>query len=123
MKLLLTICVAGLFAIAPVTAMAQGKPSDKPAKTLRADGTVSAVSADSLTIKASSGELTFTVDSKTRVSGRGFGTKSAALKKEGKPLTITEFVRAEDRVSVTYHEMGDTKHAAAVRILNVKPVK
>lgn len=118
MKRLLVICMAAMFAIAPVSAMAQTKaPADKAAETHTATGTVSAVAADSITIKAKSGELTFTIDSKTDVTGKGLTTKTAALKKEGKPTVITEFVKVGDSATIKYHDMGTTKHAASVRVV------
>ena len=121
MKRLLVICMAAMFAIAPVSAMAQTKPpADKAAETLTASGTVSAVAADSITIKAKSGEMTFAVDSKTDVTGKGLTTKSAALKKDGKPSVITEFVHVGDTATIRYHDMGTTKHAASVRVTAVK---
>jgi hypothetical protein len=124
MKRLLVISAAALLAFAPSVAFAQGAATPAPKadaaqskpKTLTTNGTVSAVSSDSLTVKAASGEMTFSVDAKTTVVGPGVGTKEAALKKEGKPAAVTEFLKAGDRVTVTYHEMGATKHAAQVRL-------
>ena len=129
MKRLLLIAAA-MLALAPAGAFAQGagKPAQKAepapkAKTLTTTGTVSAVSSDSLTVKAASGDMTFTVDGKTKVVGRGMGTKEEALKKEGTPTTFTQFVKSGDRVTVTYHEEGSTRHAATVRVMPAKPAK
>lgn len=124
MKRVLLLCAAALFALAPVSAVAQGKPETKTAppakaaaaKTLTAVGTVSAVANDSLTVKAKAGEMTFAVDNDTRVIGRGMGTKSAELKGEKKPSVITEYVKVGDTVTVRYHDTGTTKHAASVRV-------
>ena len=124
MKRLLVISAAALLALAPALAFAQGatKPAPKTEtatskpKALTANGTVSAVSGESLTVKTASGDVTFSVDAKTRVVGPGMSTKEAALKKEGKPATVTEFLKSGDRVTVTYHEAGDIKHAAQVRL-------
>jgi hypothetical protein len=79
------------------------------------------VAADSLTVKATSGELTFAVDSKTNVVAKGASHKSAAAKGEGKTMAITDFVKVGDEVSVKYHDMGTTKHAASVTVKSATP--
>lgn len=123
MKRLLPLFVGVLLVAAPV--FAQDKPAAKPAakstssaanKTMTATGTVSAVAADSLTVKASSGEMTFAVDNKTNVVARGASHKTAAAKGENKTTPITDFVKVGDEVSVKYHDMGTTKHAATVTV-------
>lgn len=131
MKRALMFCVAALLVAGPAAAMAQEKPA-KPAasekaaakKMLSATGTVTAVSATSLTIKEKTGETTFVVDNDTKVTAVGAGRKTAALKTDKKPTPITEFVSVGDTVRVQYHDLGATKHAAAVRVTNPKaPVK
>jgi hypothetical protein len=82
------------------------------------NGTVKSVSATSLSISGSSGggatfEQTFTIDSKTKVIGRGAGTKSAAA---GGKVAITDLVSTGDKVSVSFHDMGGTLHASEVRV-------
>ncbi|HYU79414.1 MAG TPA: DUF5666 domain-containing protein [Vicinamibacterales bacterium] len=84
----------------------------------RSDGTVDAVTASSLTITGSSGggstfKQTFTVDPTTKVIGVGAGTASAA---KGGRMAITDYVSTGDRVTVSYHKMGSTLHAAEVRV-------
>lgn len=137
MKRAVMFCVAALLALGPVSALAQGKEKPKPPaqaekgsdtaaqkKMLTANGTVTAVTATSLTIKAATGDMTFAVDSETNVTAPGAGRKTAALKTDKKPTPITEFVNVGDTVRVQYHDMGATKHAAAVRVTNPnKPVK
>jgi Domain of unknown function (DUF5666) len=90
-------------------------PSLSP-KSQIVSGVVSAITGTSFTVKAASGELTFTVDGKTVVTGTGVGTAAKKLSTEGKPQAISEFVHEGDTVNVTYHEMGATKHASAIRI-------
>jgi hypothetical protein len=122
MKRLLPLFVGILLVAAPV--LAQDKPAAKPAakstsgaaKTMSAMGTVSSVSADSLTVKAKRGEMTFAVDNKTNVVARGASHKTAAAKGENKTTPITDFVKVGDEVSVKYHDMGATKHAASVTV-------
>ena len=119
MRRLFVVCVAGLLVMAPVYAMAQGASASKPAaakKTLTASGTVSAVSASSLTVKGKTAEWTFVVDNDTKVTGPGASHKTDALKDAKKPAVITEYVGVGDTVTVKYHDMGDTKHAADVRV-------
>ena len=81
------------------------------APTKTATGTVSTVSASSITISASAGPQTFAVDGSTKVVGQGMGTAAAAA---GGKAAFTDLVGAGDRVSVTYHEAG--MHAAEVRV-------
>lgn len=97
--------LAALFSIPSATVLAASKT---------VSGTVAAVSADSLTVKAKEGELKLVVDAKTTVVGRGMGTKSKEMKDEKKPTQIVDFVKAGDEVAVTYDET--TKHVSQVRI-------
>lgn len=122
MRRLFLMCVAGLLVMAPVSALAQAgtaKPDSK--KTLSASGVVSAVTASSLTVKGKTAEWTFAVDNDTKVTGTGASHKKDALKEEKKPSVITEYVNVGDTVAVKYHDMGDTKHAADVRVTMKKP--
>jgi hypothetical protein len=128
MKRLLPLFVGILLMAVP--ALAQDKPTAKPAgkstasaasKTMTANGTVSSVAADSLTVKASSGDMTFAVDDKTHVVAKGASHKTAAAKGEGKMTPITDFVKVGDSVSVKYHDMGTTKHAASVTVRSGTP--
>ena len=80
-------------------------------KTMTASGPVKAVSGTSLTVTSGGKDMMFMVDGSTRFVGKGLSTKSAAGK-----ITATDAVGAGDRVSVSYHDMGGTLHAANVRI-------
>jgi hypothetical protein len=93
----------------------QGATAPKP-KTLSAMGTVSAVTVDSLTVKNKTDSWTFTIDKTTTVNAKGATHKSLELQKEGKSQKLTEFVKVGDAVTVSYHDMGATKHAAAIRV-------
>jgi hypothetical protein len=75
------------------------------------NATVKSVTASSLSVTAGDKDMTFEIDAKTNVVGKGMGTKSAA--KGGKP-TITDLLKEGDRVSVTYQEMGSTMHASRI---------
>ena len=47
--------------------------------------------------------------------------KTAAAKDAKEPLAITQYVKVGDSVSVKYHDMGATKHAAEVHVVNSSP--
>lgn len=89
--------------------------SDEAAK--KADGVVSEVSGTSLSLKSKGETLTFVIDEKTKVVGRGLGTKAREAKAEGAAgLKLTEAVAVGDTVMVTYKEMGGMKHATMVTV-------
>jgi uncharacterized protein YfiM (DUF2279 family) len=122
MKRVLSVFLGVLLLAAPSFAQAAkaGKMDkmDKPAasKTLSAAGKVSAVTADSVTVKGKDGEWTFAVDKGTTVVAAGGSHKMAALNADKKPTMVTEFVKSGDDVTVKYHDMGATKHAATISV-------
>src|SRR5436309_2780579 len=98
--------------VQPAGIQAQGKGK---AKTMTASGTVKSVSGNSLVISAAGGkDMTLTVDNDTKIIGKGLSTKKM---EKGKKLTAPEAVAMGDQVSVTYHDMGGTMHAAEVRVM------
>jgi len=110
--LIVALAVGALFVgqiASPVRVDAQA-PAAK-AKTMTANGTVKAVTGNSLTITASGKDMTFTVDNTTKFVGKGLSTKSKAG-----PLTATDAVGNGDKVRVTYHDTNGTLHAANVSI-------
>jgi hypothetical protein len=124
-RLFIAAAIVGLCALVqPSLLQAQGKdkaakPSAK-AKVMEATGMVKSVSGTSLTINSGGKDMTFMIDNDTKFVGKGLSTKSAS--KQGK-LTATEAVGVNDRVAVTYHDMGGMMHAADVKILNKAPGK
>jgi uncharacterized protein DUF5666 len=101
---------------ASIRKVASAAPLGPEAKS--ANGTVSTVSDSSLTISGSSGggasfTQTFTIDSKTKVIGKGAGTAAAA---SGGRIAASSLIGKGDKVSVSYHEMGSTLHAAEIRV-------
>ena len=107
-----TMHAASIRAIASAGAAGGSVMADKPpAKT--ASGTVKSVSGSSLTITDAGKDMTFTVDKDTKAIGKGLGTKGAPT---GGKLAVTEAISTGDTVSVTYHDMGGTMHAATVRV-------
>jgi hypothetical protein len=102
-----------VIALAEQTGGAQGTKSSE--KTLNAQGTVTAVAPDSLSVKGKGGDWTFTIDKATVVVAKGATHKSLELKAEGKSTKLTDFVKVGDQVIVNYHD-GATKHAANIRV-------
>ncbi len=96
-----------------------GSTSDEraAAKGETVNGTVDSVSATSLSISGSQSggtfKQTFTIDADTKIVGQGAGTKAAA---GGGRLSVTDYLKAGDRVSVTYHKMGNVLHAGEIRV-------
>ena len=114
-------CVAGLLVMAPVSALAQaGAPAD-PKKVLSASGVVSAVTDTSVTVKGKTAEWTFAVDKDTKLVAPGASRKTGELKSAEKPRIISEFIKVGDTVAVKYHDMGDSKHAADIRVTKPAP--
>ena len=105
--------------IADVPAAATAGAAPAP-KAQTAAGVVSAVSGSSLTIKGKAGDVTFTVDPKTTVTGTGIGTAARKMGEAGAKPTIPDFVHEGDSVSVTYHDVDGTKHASVVRLVRKK---
>jgi Domain of unknown function (DUF5666) len=85
-------------------------------ETRSARGTVTAISGDSITVKAAERELKFTVDSKTQLTASGAGTADRKAEAAGKPgVRVTDFVKTGDAVEVTYQETGSTMRASNIR--------
>lgn len=96
-------------------------PPPPPQKTTLVMGTVTAVVPATLTVKGKDAEWAFTIDKDTTVTAQGATHKTLALKAEGKATTLVNFVKVGDQVTVSYHEVGATKHASSIRV--TKPVK
>lgn len=114
MRLRSAIVIAALLAFVPVVGAQSGGT-----KTLKANGRVIAISADSMTIRPGNQDMVFVVDKDTKVKGKGVGTKTRALTVTNKPVTITEFVEELDSVTVRYQDLSGKLHAREVEI-NVK---
>jgi len=88
------------------------------AKDQTTSGTVTSVSLTSITIGGGAGggakfTRTFAIDSDTKVIGKGVGTAAAAA---GGRTSITDLVGNGDRVSISFHAMGEMMHASDVRV-------
>ena len=114
--LLVTLSVLGLSVAAqPIAVHAQKAASTKA---MSATGVVKSVSGTSLTVTSGAKDMTFTVDGSTKFVGKGLSTKAAAGK-----ITATDAVGMGDMVTVSYHDMGGTMHAANVRVTNKATMK
>lgn len=114
--------VRAITAVPPPSAKGEAKgeaPAAKP-KAMTATGVVSAVTGNSLSIKEKTGDAMFSVDNKTVVMGKGLGTAGKKLMEAGGKPTLADFLKDGDTVSVTYHDMGGTKTASTVRIVQKK---
>jgi hypothetical protein len=99
--------LAGVFS-PPTNALAQA------AKTAR--GTVTAIAADSVTVKVADHDMKFAVDAKTIVEAMGAGTKAKQAEKAGMPgAKLTDVVKVGQPVQVSYHDLNGTLHAARIR--------
>jgi len=83
-----------------------------------ANGTVTAVSATSLSIKGTAGggssfEQSYAITPETKVIGKGAGT---AASKAGGKLAITDLVSSGDQVTVSFKPEGSTVNATEVRV-------
>ena len=83
-----------------------------------ASGTVTAVSASSLTIEGSGGggskfSQTYVINEKTKVVARGASTATASTGGRG---TVTSLIAKGDKVSVSFEEAGANVHAKEIRV-------
>ena len=99
--------------IREVASAGAGGMSPMAPPSMTSSGTVTAVAGDSVTIAAASGAQTFAIGTDTKVIGTGAGTASAA---KGGKIGVTDLVAKGDKVTVTYHTMGMTMHAAEIRV-------
>ena len=118
MKRLVLLALGLLLVSGPAFAQDKKAAADK---VMTATGSVTAVSASSITVKGKDAEWTFAVDKATHVSVPGATKKTAAAKDAKAPLEITTYVKNGDTVTVKYHDMGATKHAAEVLVKNSAP--
>jgi hypothetical protein len=110
MRRILAICAGVLLAafVGVADAGAQGT------KTVR--GVVGKTGPDSLTVKVGENEMTFKVDSATKVTARGGATATRTAQAEGKAgPAIADIVKSGQGVQVEYHEKD--MHAASIRVL------
>ena len=103
----------------PIAVHAQAKKA-AAGKTMSASGRVKSVSGSSLVVTSGAKEMTFTLDNTTKFTGKGLSTKTKAA---GGTIAATDAVHEGDMVSVSYHDMGGTMHAASVRVTSTNMMK
>lgn len=108
--------LVGILAVAVAIAAVPSFASAQEAKTMNAQGTVSAVAPDTITVKGKTETWTFMIDKDTSVTAKGATHKSLALKADGKATVLTDFVKTGDTVTVAYHDMGSMKHASRINV-------
>ena len=85
-------------------------------ETKMARGTVTALGAESVTVKVGTQEMKFNVDTKTNVEARGAGTATRQAQAAGRPgAKLADVVKVGQAVAVSYTDMGGTLHASRIR--------
>ena len=91
-------------------------PQVQAQSTKTARGTLTAMTADSVTVKVGTTDMKFSVDDKTNVEAPGAGTKSRQATAAGKSgPKLAEVLSVGQAVEVSYHEMNGAMHAAAIK--------
>ena len=111
-RLLIGVSCALVMAAAPAAVQAQ------PTKNLK--GTITAVSANSMTVKGPDGDVKFMINGQTKVTAPGGSTKTDAARAEGKTgPAVTAVLKTGQSVDVDYHE--EAMHAAEIRVISSVP--
>ena len=107
-----------VIAVFAVVAVATLVLAPVPAFAASAKGTVSAVAADTITVKVSGKDMTFSVDAKTNVVAKGAGTATKEAKKEGmKGAKFADIVKVGDEVDVAYKDVSGKNVASSVHVI------
>ena len=103
----------------------EGSVSEKQetAPTQTMNGTVSALTGKSLTVKTRDGDVTFAIDQKTQVIGQGVGTAGRKMAEAGEKTVLASFVAVGDDVRIAYQETGGVKHASEVHVTRKGTIK
>jgi hypothetical protein len=89
-------------------------PSVRAQEAQKSRGTLVSMAADSITVKVGATDVTYAVDSSTRVEAPGGSTKTRQAEAAGKPgPKLGEILKVGDAVEVTYR--GANRHADAIR--------
>jgi hypothetical protein len=84
-------------------------------ETKKVTGTISALSADSVTVNVAGTDMSFTVDDKVMVIAPGAGTRTRQAAVSNSKPKLGELLKAGDAVEVSYTESGGSRRAAALR--------
>lgn len=101
--------LVALFVVVGFVSLAQGQDAKK------VTGTLTTMSADSVTVKVGSTDMNFTVDEKLHVEAPGAGTRSRAAAAAGTKPKLSELLHTGDAVEVSYTEAGGARHASSIR--------
>ena len=83
-----------------------------------ARGTVTAMAADSVTVKVANVDMTFAVDGTTKVTAAGGSTKERAAQRAGAAgPKLADVIKVGQAVSVSYHDMAGKLHAASITVV------
>ena len=84
--------------------------------TMEAEGKIKSVTKDSVTVTGSDAEWTFVVDGDTMVKAKGASHKTRDLAEAGAPMTIDKFLKADQKVTVTYEKADGKAVAKEIRV-------
>ena len=88
---------------------------------MTASGTVKSVTGNSFVVTDKGGkDMTFDVDKATLVLVKGGSHKMDAVKADGKPAQLSEFLAAKQEVHVSYAEKDGKMMAKEVRVVSGK---
>jgi hypothetical protein len=100
-----------------LTGWAGGAFAVEKAKTMIAQGKVTAATNESLTIEQGSQPLTFTVDGSTKLFGKGLSTMMREKKAKNESFVFTDGVAVDDLVKVVYQDVDGKMHATQVTVV------
>ncbi len=93
------------------------KKAETKAAAQKATGVIKSVGTNEFVVTDANGkDLTFAVDKDTFVYAKGASHKMDALKADGKPAQISEFLQAKQNVSVEYADKDGKMMAKEVRV-------
>ena len=95
---------------------AEGKLPEPEAPHGSVKGAISAITASSLSVTAGDKVETFVIDSKTLVLGQGLGTITKKFQAEGKAPAVTDLLKVNDQVVVSFKEEAGAKKANEIRV-------
>jgi Domain of unknown function (DUF5666) len=102
--------------VAGVVAVVLTAPAALAQETKSVRGTVTAVTGNSITVKAKGKDYTFAIDKTTDVEAPGGGTAQRAAQKAGEAgIHVADVIKVGSGAEVHYHDMGGTLHAARIR--------
>ncbi len=101
--------LVALFVVVGLVSLAHGQDSKK------VTGTLTAMAADSVTVKVGNTDMNFMVDDKVMVEAPGAGTKTRQAAASGAKPKLSELLKTGDAVEISYMESGGSRHASSIR--------